>query len=195
MKSGKLIYAFTSVYILLCLWHISGGIDTEPFRNALSKGLPIALLLAGVLMSRNRVPLVIAALGFSLAGDVVAEIPLSGDIPFLLQIAFFAVAQVCYIFAFSRYHSKSLNGLVPWFCGIYAVCVLGMVVSACSQHRRFRALYVSGAVLFLVSDGMIGLGVAGVHIPFSGPLVMATYYAAQYLLNFGLISQPRMIGR
>lgn len=199
MKTGKLIYAFTALYILLCLCHIVDGIDAEPFKNALTKGLPILLLFIGVLASRNRVPLVLAALGFSLAGDVIAEIPLKGDLDFLLQIGFFAIAQVCYIFAFSRYHSRkgayedtSLS-LVPWFCGVYAACVLGMVISACAQHRRNRGYYIAGALLFLISDGIIGLRVAGVHIPGAGPIIMATYYAAQYFLNICLIRRPRII--
>ena len=74
---------------------------------------------------------------------------------------------------------------------VYAIVLLSMAVVA---HKRRGAtsplsfsLVAAGAVLFVMSDGLIAVNKFAYIVPFERLLVMGTYMAAQYLIVTGLL--------
>lgn len=126
---------------------------------------------------------------------------------FLLQIAFFAAAHVAYIRYFlpaAQYSGRLILGatviggglllfgllrLLPrvgmpaerFGVALYAVVIAAMLASTFLYRGRFAAGFRCAALLFVLSDSMIGWNRFVEPLPDADPLVMGTYYAAQYL--------------
>ena len=182
------------IFAALSLLHLAWGLNAPDAVSAITKGLPIAFLLVmAILRVRGSHKLVIGALFFSLCGDIVSELHLGHHLPLLLQIVFFAVAQICYIFEFRKYRpvsnrrksltNNTLSSVVPFFCCGYALLVVGNIVCASLQKRPHKAWFVSGAVIFAISDSTILARMIVHGFPCSGIIIMSTYYLAQFLLN------------
>jgi len=150
----------------------------------------------------------VAALVFSLAGDVFLMLP--GN-RFVEGLASFLVGHLAYI-----------GGLLAWGTDIgpawfvlvavlaaFIITIGGAIVQAAGeQDRRLRmpvAVYITaitvmvlaagatghwwflgGALLFYVSDTMIGISRFVRDFRFSGVAIMVTYHLAQFLLVYGL---------
>jgi uncharacterized membrane protein YhhN len=169
------------------------------------------LLLAYVLRSGRPVPRALdAGLGCAFVGDVLLMLP--GTVAFLAGMGAFLGMQVCYLVAFRRAGARpalpvALGYAVFWLAGnallwphlgglavpilVYSVALTAMAVLGAGLGRRIRL----GALLFLVSDLMIGAGTAGLHAPAGGVLIMATYAAAQYLIVTGYLRLPQSARR
>ena len=161
-----------------------------------------------------RIP-VIFALIFSWLGDVLL---LSNDL-FLAGLAAFLVAHVLYIVAYHKTGAASgelkpldaiklavlgavlIAILFPKLGGMmipvlaYAMVLLAMALWA---HKRRGAtsarsfmLVSSGAILFVISDGVIAVNKFAFEVPGERILVMSTYIAAQYLIIRGLLEHER----
>lgn len=142
-----------------------------------------------------------AALLLSAMGDLFGERGM-----FIMQIAMFAAAHILYMLHFLRrthFDRLSLSAvavlaaagislgsyIVPQignpleriFCGAYIFIISAMTASAILQRRRRKWLYVVAALIFMVSDGCIAWNRFIGHIPHAGTIIMATYFAAQYL--------------
>ncbi|MDW7652102.1 MAG: lysoplasmalogenase [Bacillota bacterium] len=176
---------------------------TKPFVMVLI----ISLVLRGPL-SRRYTRLVLAALLFSLLGDVL--LMLEGL--FLQGLLAFLVAQGFYVTAFwtdTRFYKGDLAaGAVILVLGggiffslstyldaslfipvaAYMLVISLMVWRAVGtlfrdvfepQQKRF---IVAGAVLFYLSDLVLAVNRFALPVPWSSLIVMATYFAAQYLL-------------
>jgi len=152
---------------------------------------------------------------FAWLGDLL--LMLDGDLEFMAGIGAFLVMQVCYIVAFTRIPGPGfvrawkitlvpyvaiwivVNVLVSAGVGslripvlIYSAVLVAMAVSALDLVLRvprspgWRVAW--GALLFLVSDGLIALTEFG---PLSGTptlsaVIMATYVSAQLMIVTGL---------
>ena len=154
---------------------------------------------------------VMAALVFSWAGDVFL---ISSDW-FIAGLVSFLIAHVFYIIAYQKTGAASgelkpldiikfvLYGVVLiWFIYpglddllvpvlVYALVLLGMGVWA---HKRRGAtsagsfnLVATGAILFVLSDGLIAVNKFAYEIPAERILIMSIYMTAQYLIVQGLI--------
>jgi uncharacterized membrane protein YhhN len=157
---------------------------------------------------------VVAAQGFAWGGDVAL---LGGTRrAFLTGLGSFLAAQVAYVSAYRRRTSAPVlatpgrrrclaagavaaSGMalaagredrtvvVP--VAAYGVALTTMVVTAAAIDRdRGRNQVLAGAVLFLVSDTMIGVRafLAGKRLPGLDAAVMATYTAGQWLISEGM---------
>jgi uncharacterized membrane protein YhhN len=176
------------------------------------KAVPIALLAAVVAAAPAVVGeryrwLVFAALLWSLGGDVWLLFP-GGFLPGLVH---FLIAHVLYIAAFvpgGGWGGSSWLVLVPFAgCGLAmlaylwphlrrdgpAVAVYVGVIVAMAWRAATRALApgtpepsgelaLAGAVLFMVSDGLLATDRFARPFPGSQAAVMATYYVAQTLI-------------
>lgn len=176
--------------------------------------LMISLLLYFISASKGYPPwryYVMAALVFSWAGDVF----LMRDDMFTPGLASFLVAHLFYITAYQK--TGAANGelrpldiikfllfgagliwvLYPDLGGmlipviVYALVLLSMGVWA---HKRRGAtsaasfvLVSAGAMLFVISDGLIAINKFAYAVPAERILVMSTYIAAQYLIIQGLL--------
>ena len=180
------------------------------FLSIVLKGLSVTLL-AVVAFQANRRLLGLALLLSSL-GDVLLacgrELFLEGLAAFLCahlvyialflrrrgsvaaatgQFAFPAVLVV-YGLAYGAWLAPSLGALrVPVFC--YIAAIVAMVVAASRANDRSRWV-LCGAVLFLISDSLLGAGRFKTPIPLGGPLVWITYYAGQCGITLGVLSEP-----
>lgn len=155
------------------------------------------LLLWAALGSATGWPL-LAALVFSLLGDVYLMLPAN---LFAAGLGAFLIGHICYLFAFEA----PLLGRGLWLLGVLAVAtpltlrilrsvpsaalrgavaaymlvLAAMVASAAASGSLIAA---SGAVLFMVSDSMIAWN--RFVAPFAGArlAIIVTYHVGQYLL-------------
>lgn len=148
-----------------------------------------------------RLRLFPAALLFSAIGDLCGELGM-----FIPQIAMFAVAHILYAaFFFRRLHFDRLslsavallaiagislgayliphigNPLERVFCGAYIVIISVMAASATLQRCPLKWFYAVAALIFMASDATIAFNKFVGHIPNAGVIIMATYFAAQYI--------------
>lgn len=125
---------------------------------------------------------------------------------FLMQVAFFAVAHICYIYDFAPRRASdcgrmagatALAVVALGYLGLVlshiasqaefvAVAVYGLIIyimgaTAIFQRRKHYAWYVVAAVLFIISDSLIVCGKYITTLPHGSEWVMITYYAAQGL--------------
>lgn len=125
---------------------------------------------------------------------------------FLMQVAFFAVAHICYICDFAPRRVSDRGRMVGatalavvalGYLGLVlshiasqaefvAVAIYGLIIyimgaTAIFQHRKHYAWYVVAAVLFILSDSLIVCGKYITTLPHGSEWVMITYYAAQGL--------------
>lgn len=197
-KRPARIGIFTLVYLSgVALFFLKGA--TLPCKAAYP-----AAWLAAVLFAAGQKPCrpTAWALLLSAAGDAAGAQHL-----FLLQIAFFAAAHVAYIRYFlpaAQYSGRRILGatviggglllfgllrLLPrvgmpaerFGVALYAVVIAAMLASTLLYRGRFAAGFRCAALLFVLSDSMIGWNRFVEPLPDADPLVMGTYYAAQYL--------------
>lgn len=214
MKRTRLI--LTVIYILAGLTYIFMGDESSSVVNHILKGCLIPfLIILFVINMRHQLKginlLVLAGLIFSWAGDVAI------DFSFIPGLACFLAAQVMYLLAFFLTPGKSvifskkayipllllLAGCVLIFFMyddlgnmkipviIYAAVILTMLASAFDRlmkvNRMSYNLVLAGAFLFVISDSCIAINRFTLDFDFSGPVIMITYLAAQYLIVTGYI--------
>lgn len=145
-------------------------------------------------------------LAFACAADIALLI--EGTPAFLAGMGLFGLMQITYITVFIR-----LGALEPlrrrWFvAGAYLGFWLGanivlwprleglalpvaiyslLLVSMGAIASGLGRLTLTGGLLFVISDLILGLGKAGFDLPLAGQAVMTTYAAAQLLLVTGFV--------
>ena len=159
-----------------------------------------AALIAAMASRRGGVAIPLALL-FSAAGDYAGS---TGN--FIMQVALFAVAHICYISDFAPRRVASRGRFAgATALAVVTLCYLGLVLShiasqaefvavaiygliiyimgatAIFQQHRFYAWYIVAAMLFILSDSLIVCGKYLVTVPHGNTWVMLTYYAAQGL--------------
>jgi uncharacterized membrane protein YhhN len=205
----QILFAISATTVILALLF-----DQQPIYMAAKPFLMITLLLYFLSSSKGfpawRV-YVALALVFSWAGDIFL---ISSDW-FIQGLVSFLIAHVFYIIAYQQ--TGAANGqlkaldivkfsvfgivligiiypglgtmLIPVLC--YAAILLVMGIWA---HKRRGAttarsfvLVATGAMLFVLSDGMIAVNKFAVAIPHERILIMSIYITAQYLIVQGLL--------
>ena len=180
-----------------------------------TKPLLCGLLLAWAWLACDRRPpgLLMAGLVAALAGDEL--LGPDGSVWFIAGMAAFLVMQVCYVVGFARLGALDRLRERRWVVAAWALLwlVLNVVLgpslgalqipiavysaalttmAACAVATGDRRIGVGGGA-FLISDTLIGLGAADLHVPASGFLVMSTYAVAQLLIVTGwvlLVREP-----
>lgn len=170
------------------------------------KALPICALMAVAwdnLAGGLRLA-VLAALAFSALGDITLELGV-----FLLGLGAFLLAQLTYagIFVSRRVfdatscaraagvvvmmaassaaiwpHAGDMQLPVAFY--MTAISLMGL---AAAMHARPSAMLLAGAVIFMVSDSLIGYNRFVAPLPGARQWIMVTYYLAQVLLVCGVI--------
>ncbi len=210
MKPVWLILFIASVVTLF----VGILVDVQMLYLTAKPLLMITLLLYFISASRGYPSwrfYVMAALAFSWGGDVLLML----DDMFTAGLASFLVAHIFYIIAYQKTGAASgelkpldiikfvLFGVVliwilyPGLGGMlipvlaYALVLLSMGIWA---HKRRGAtpmtsfvMVSTGAMLFVISDGLIAINKFAFEIPAERILVMSTYIAAQYLIVQGLL--------
>ncbi|WP_405062026.1 lysoplasmalogenase [Kribbella sp. NBC_01505] len=186
-------------YAVIALLHLVTIAVDEPWSEGITKVLLMPALAIWVRLRGGPVMLLVG-LAASLVGD------------FLLQIdhlvpgmAAFGVAHVCYVLLFTR-RTKRRSLVVVTAYGVIWVVVLALLWPGLGDVRvpviAYSLLLTTTAVtsawngwrsgiggaVFLLSDALIGVGLADHEFGARPYLVMATYCAAQYLLASSLLA-------
>lgn len=149
---------------------------------------------------------ILAGLVFSMAGDVFLMLPSDLFLPGLVS---FLIAHVCYLIAFTsdaRFGDRASPFLVV---GVVSVAILSylwpgvpvgmripvvvyvVLLASMAAQSSVRALLhpgsstmcaAIGGALFVVSDAMLAVARFRSALAGAGALVLATYYAAQFLI-------------
>ncbi|NEA36747.1 lysoplasmalogenase [Streptomyces sp. SID13031] len=170
--------------------------DIKVLKQA-SKVTLMPLLLSWTRAQDDIPPLIQAALLASAAGDLLLETDLQ-----LAGIAAFAAAHACYLAVYlSKPGERSWRVLAAY--GALWAALIALLSRDLGSQRVPVAAYALlltatavaskwhgprsglGGALFLVSDALIAMRLAGRDFPGRGALVMSTYATGQYLLASG----------
>lgn len=183
-----------------------------PYQGSFApKVLPIVVLLWAVVQARpfRGKPLLIAAVVFSGAGDVILDLTFEGY--FIAGLVSFLTAHIFYVALFLQgakfRRSMALASVLAlafpvgmaaflWPhlgpmqlpVAVYISVIASMLVA--SLHRaRLSLTVVAGAVAFVISDSILALN--KFHSPFiwARYAIMGTYYLAQYLIVKGVLQE------
>jgi uncharacterized membrane protein YhhN len=195
-------------YLLLATW--------MPLPlGVIAKGLSVTALGAVALQERRF--LLTAALLLSSLGDVLLELDRGY---FLLGLAAFLTSHIVYAALFIRHRAQAnpagkhllwpcllaVYGIgfgawlaptlgelrAPVFC--YIAALIAMVATASRANYRSRWVFL-GALLFLISDSLLGTGKFKMQIPWSGFLIWTTYYLGQCGIALGVMGEARAPAR
>ena len=175
------------------------------------KPIPVLMLIWMVYPQKDR--WLLGALGFSLLGDIILELP--QQLPFALGLGSFLIAHILYIRRFLIRPTQMLWWpLVPIgvYCGtlfwymipnlgpllipvfVYVLVIATMLWSACRYAQSYKNyLPLLGAILFVLSDSLIAIN--KFITPFSQAryAIIITYWLAQYLIILPLASHENRI--
>lgn len=169
-----------------------------------TKALLMPTLAAWVWLN-NGSRLIVAALLLSAGGDIALQF--DSESVFILGMAFFAAAHVCFVGFFVRAGAVAAIRR-RWFIAagygvVWAILVAALwpglgdlrypvagysllLTANAIVSAGYRVRTGLGGALFLISDALIAFGLADLpRPPLPGMWVMATYIAAQYLLASG----------
>ncbi|MGC4942718.1 lysoplasmalogenase family protein [Kribbella sp. DT2] len=193
-RRGLFAYCAASVV------HVAAvALDVKILRQA-SKATLMPLLLAWS-RTREAPPLLQGALLASAAGDLLLETELQSA-----GIAAFAAAHACYLALMLPESTQRSWRVVAAYGALWAALVAVLSRGLGSQRVPVAAYALlltatavvsrwhnprsgAGGALFLVSDALIALRLAGHDFPGRSALTMATYAGGQYLLTSGVTRQ------
>lgn len=173
------------------------------------KFTPMLIAAAVLARSLQRAAAWPMAIGFVAAagGDLFLALDRQGN--FTFGLACFLVTQLAYSMAFCRHRRAFLRRWAWWLpvvvfglavlawmwpslggdrlpVAIYVAALVGMAVTAATVESRPGRLF-AGAVLFVVSDALIGITRFVADFPFSVLVIIALYMLAQYLIFTGCL--------
>lgn len=148
--------------------------------------------------TQDAPPLIQAALLASAAGDLLLATDLQ-----LAGMAAFAAAHACYLAVFLKDPAQRSWRVLAAYAALWAaliavlspglgrkrvpVAVYALLLTATAVASRWHSSRSGvGGALFLVSDALIALRMAGRDFPGRGALTMSTYAIGQYLLVDGV---------
>lgn len=196
-------WAWSALVLVWAGYLLAGVVDPGGPGERVLKGLLMPALLGWVLAALGSATPRWLAAGLVLAavGDVAI------DVTVLAGLVGFLVMQLCYIVGFLRLGAlaglrrrwplgvaylllwlavnllvgPSMGGLGPPVL-LYSAALCTMAAFAAGTSVRVGA----GACLFLLSDLLIAIDLAGIELP-GGSLVMPTYLTGQYLIATGWV--------
>lgn len=196
-------------YFVSVPWH--------PFPGSiLLKGLSVSTLALIAWMSPLRHPArsyLTAALALSSLGDILLDFKASF---FVFGLGSFLLAHLLYVrlFLTANTGGEPLNrfrrmlvpliavftvGFSAWLIPVlgamtvpvvmYIGVLAAMVFSAIAWRTRHSGWVLYGAILFLISDSVLGAAKFRGPVPLRGWIVWGTYYAAQFLIAKGVLRE------
>lgn len=201
------------IYLVVAAGFIA-SLPYTPYMGSFAvKAAPILLLFAATLIGpafRGRAILCFAIL-FSAAGDVILDLGFQGS--FIAGLVAFLIAHVWYIVLFMRDVSLSEVRILPTLLAIayplamgiflwpylgpmkipvavYITVIASMLITAINRQGSGK-IVLGGAVFFVISDSILALNKFYAPHPWARFGIMATYYAAQYLIVSGYLKEKR----
>ena len=209
-----MIVFWSLVIIISAVFHLRAEHNKNQAQIYRFKPLTIILIILLALFSQNPPTnfykaAVITGLIFSLAGDIFLMLP--GD-KFLPGLTSFLTAHLCYIAAFTNpagfydnwftllpflllgtavyiYLLPTLNKMrTPTAIYILAITLMAwQAFGHWQQTATTNALFAfAGTLLFLISDGTLAINRFRHPFPSAQPIIMSTYFTAQYLIALSI---------
>ncbi len=207
---------FSLLFLLVIIAEII-GLTFYPEIRLASKGMIMATLIGlYIICAKRQSEVFLLGLIFALLGD--AFLLFESDAFFLVGLGCFLIMQLAYAFTFWKKRRipkpqhvyiavavailplillavgwSHIQGLgIPVF--LYTASITAMLVTAYLRHRRLAGYnYVLlGAVLFMISDLVLGINRFIAPVPYASFLVMGTYIAAQYLIVTGILGDDKL---
>jgi len=214
-----LFFAVLGVHLLALAmnWqHVS--VATKP----LLMPLVAAFFIASVPANSTVKLLIIGALFFSWAGDVLLMFQQHSSVFFLLGLSSFLVAHLFYIFFFHRirkeqniksrlwtllvvaaYYSVLVALLSPWLgemrlpVRVYGLVISFMLLLALHMFyldNKTAGRYMAvGAILFVISDSILAINKFWEPVPAGDVMIMLTYGLAQFCIVYGARIEGRRV--
>ena len=214
---------FAIIFLLLLVAElICGSVEKFAQWHYLTKpSLLISLILYFFVQSKEMILktriLILAALIFSLLGDIFLMFVDQSPNYFMLGLMSFFLAHVFYCWVFFSVRNSKINPIALIFLLIfyafglfyllknnlgdllipvifYILVILLMVISAFLRQKNvsrksFIFVFI-GAILFVISDSILALNKFYMPLPFSSFSIMLTYGLAQFFIVLGLLKQP-----
>jgi uncharacterized membrane protein YhhN len=200
-----------ALYAILALAFIA-TLPYSPYEGSFAlKVFPILLLFGAVVASapfRGKW-LLVAAVVFSGAGDVILDLTFQGN--FIAGLVSFLTAHIFYVALFLSGAAVRRNMILPTVLAVafpaamaaflwphlgqmqlpvavYIGVISSMLVT--SLHRsRLNFTVIAGAIAFVISDSVLALNKFYSPFPWARYAIMATYYLAQYLIVTGVLQE------
>ena len=200
-----------ALYAILALAFIA-TLPYSPYEGSFAlKVFPILLLFGAVVASapfRGKW-LLVAAVVFSGAGDVILDLTFQGN--FIAGLVSFLTAHIFYVALFLKGAAVRRNMILPTVLAVafpaamaaflwphlgqmqlpvavYIGVISSMLVT--SLHRsRLNFTVIAGAIAFVISDSVLALNKFYSPFPWARYAIMATYYLAQYLIVTGVLQE------
>jgi uncharacterized membrane protein YhhN len=222
MKLSPSEKSFTLIYTVIVLMELFSSQlqDLLPFSFSPKPLILVSLIIfyamnCKSLDSRTNL-LMILALNFSLAGDILLMFVDIDPNMFIASLVAFLLAHVMYVFTFKKktHNSKPsipLLGLLLAYALvillllkdglgdltipviIYMIVILAMVVFASLRKANVSnisyGLVLLGAIFFIISDSILAINKFYEPVVYSHFLIMGTYTLAQYLIVMGMLRQ------
>lgn len=215
-KQFALIFSLILLLELICnqfkslaQWHYL----TKPL---IVISLLIFFFLQSKTLQKSIRNLMILALLFSLAGDILLMFDEQNPNFFIFGLIAFLLAHVMYIVVYLKHRNTSRQPfafiiiLLVYAAGlfyllkddlgdmlipvmVYMVVILTMATTAYLRKGKVPIqnynLVFLGAILFLVSDSLLSLNLFYKPIPFANFMIMLTYALAQFFIVLGILKQ------
>lgn len=217
MDSIKTFPKFTFFFAILMTLEIA-GLTIIPTFHMVSKAMIMASIIGFyILVEKRQNNAFLAGLIFALLGDcflLYETVEL-----FVIGLICFLITQLSYAAAFNSKRRIPNNkdyiicavialigvsvlaflwadlGSMKTPVGLYTTSIILMAIYAYLRHPRLRGykILLTGVILFIISDTLLGLDKFSNSIPYGQILVMLTYMLAQYLIVTGevLSNRPR----
>jgi uncharacterized membrane protein YhhN len=166
-----------------------------------------------VLKTSHRL-LLVAALGFSVSGDILLMFVSRSEWYFITGLLSFLLAHISYLILFFRQRHPKTKPYIPiLFLYIYSLVfgyyitdslgemlipviayeIVILLMASASFLRKHAVssfsykMVVFGALSFLISDSILAINKFYIDVPLSGIWIMITYALAQYLIVIGIL--------
>lgn len=211
---------FSILFYIIVLFELLTS-STESLQNAhyiakpaIVTSLIFLFIKAAKTLSKSIKTLTIAALMFSVLGDILLMFVDKSPHFFTVGLVAFLLAHIMYILVFLKHRNpKQSIGLITLLLIIYAsglfyplkdglgemlipvvvymLVILTMAVTAFLRKSQVSQLSYNlvliGAICFMLSDSILALNKFYQPIPWSNISIMITYALAQYLIVLGIL--------
>ncbi len=221
-QSNSKVFPCIMAYVVIVLLDlVCIGDDYLVVYRYITKPLILVFLIAFFLqnnsgLSRRVIRLMLAALAFSLIGDVLLLFDKVDTLFFIGGLVSFLMAHVFYIMVFvKKRNTKKKNRIFPVLTTVYAVvlfCVIQpglnellipvvfymiviLLMSNMAYLREGKVIASSyrfvfiGALFFMFSDSLFAINLFYTPLYMGDVFIMATYALAQFLIVYGVIKE------
>ncbi|PKV48126.1 putative membrane protein YhhN [Aquimarina sp. MAR_2010_214] len=220
------IVVFVVIYIIIVICDlVCSSDDTYSNLRSVTKPSILGSLIIFFLIHRKGLGisifrLMLLALLFSLAGDILLLFVIQSQFFFIAGLVMFLLAHIMYILVFLKKHNKHKKnkiflvltvaygvglfyllypGLGDMLIPVMVYMVVILLMSNASYLREKRVSQVSylmvfiGSLFFMASDSILAFSMFYQPLPMSNIWIMATYATAQLLIVFGVLRQKNQI--